>query len=196
MTQSPDLWRALLPVIEALESLAVRWHVGGSLASSFAGIARATQDADLVAELHPAHAPLFVAALTPQFYIAREAVDQAIAKRRSFNVIHLATMYKVDIFVPPDTPFARENRARVLVIDVPELGRTLEFASPEDMVLHKLLWYLDGGGVSDRQWYDLQGVLRVQGQALDLSYLREWARHLDIEPLLDKALAEAGIEGA
>jgi hypothetical protein len=56
MIESPDLWAALLPVIDALEALGVPYHVGGSVASSFTGIARATQDADLVAGLRPEHA--------------------------------------------------------------------------------------------------------------------------------------------
>jgi len=77
-------------------------------------------------------------------------------------------------------------------LKVPGLGRSLWFSSPEDIVLHKLLWYADGGGVSDRQWYDLQGVLRLQGPRLDLPYLHTWAESLGIADLLTRALKEAG----
>jgi len=56
MIGSPDLWQALIPVVDALEALGVPWHVGGSVASSFVGVARATQDADLVADLRLEHA--------------------------------------------------------------------------------------------------------------------------------------------
>jgi hypothetical protein len=62
-------------------------------------------------------------------------------------------------------------------------------------VLHKLLWYAAGSGVSDRQWYDLQGVLRLQAQGLDLAYLQHWAVVLDVEALLQRALDEAGLSG-
>jgi hypothetical protein len=62
-------------------------------------------------------------------------------------------------------------------------------------VLHKLLWYAAGSGVSDRQWYDLQGVLRLQAQGLDLAYLRHWAVVLEVEALLQQALDEAGLSG-
>jgi hypothetical protein len=95
MIGSPDLWPALLPVVDALEALDVPYHVGGSIASSFVGIARATQDADLVADLRPPHAAPFVQALGARYYADRERIDHAIQVRRSFNVIHLVTMYKV-----------------------------------------------------------------------------------------------------
>jgi hypothetical protein len=102
-------------------------------------------------------------------------------------------MFRVDICVPQDTPFARENMRRRLALEVPEIGRTLYVCAPEDIVLHKLLWYAVGSGVSDRQWYDLQGVLRLQAHDLDLAYLRYWAVALSIEALLQRALDEAGL---
>ncbi|HEX3529476.1 MAG TPA: hypothetical protein VH988_20650 [Thermoanaerobaculia bacterium] len=192
MISSPELWQALIPVVDALEALGVPWHVGGSVASSFVGVARATQDADLVADLRPEHAEPFVLALQGTYYVDRERVDHAIQTRRSFNAIHLATVYKVDVFIAKTTPFARQNMARRVSLEVPGLGRSLWFSSPEDIVLHKLLWYADGGGVSDRQWYDLQGVLRLQGPRLDFSYLQTWAESLGISDLLTRALKEAG----
>jgi hypothetical protein len=66
-------------------------------------------------------------------------------------------------------------------------------ASPEDIILSKLEWYKNGGRVSERQWLDLQGVMKVQGQQLDTAYLKKWALTLSISELLDSALLEAGI---
>lgn len=61
------------------------------------------------------------------------------------------------------------------------------FASPEDVILHKLLWYNMGGLISDRQWSDILGVMKVQGTGLDHKYLRKWAKTLGIDELLEKA---------
>jgi len=194
MIPNLDLWTALLPVVDALEALGVPYHVGGSVASSFVGIARATQDADLVADLRPEHAAPLAQALTGTYYADPERIAHAVRTRRSFNVIHLGTAYKVDVFVSKDTPFARENMARRVSHEVPGLARSLYFSSPEDIVLHKLLWYTEGGGVSDRQWYDLQGVLRLQAKTLDHGYLRSWADRLGVTELLEQALKEAGLE--
>jgi hypothetical protein len=195
MTSQSELWDALLPVVEALVALEVPYYVGGSIASSVTGVARATLDADLVAALRPEHAEPLAALLLPHYYVDVEMMQNAVRRYSSFNVIHLATMFKVDIFVPQDTPFARENMRRRIALEVPEIGRTLYVCAPEDIVLHKLLWYAAGSGVSDRQWYDLQGVLRLQADALDPAYLRHWGAVLGIGALLQRALDEAGLSG-
>ena len=55
------------------------------------------------------------------------------------------------------------------------------------------LWYRLGGGVSDRQWGDVLGVMKVQAENLDLAYLRHWAAELRLTDLLDCALADSGL---
>ena len=65
-------------------------------------------------------------------------------------------------------------------------------ASPEDTILAKLEWYRLGDEISDRQWRDILGVLAVQGDRLDLAYMRQWAATLDVSDLLERALGEIG----
>ena len=69
---------------------------------------------------------------------------------------------------------------------------TAYFATAEDIVLAKLEWYHHGDQVSDRQWRDVVGVIRTQGQRLDLTYLGAWAAQLGLEDLLSRALSQAG----
>jgi len=71
----------------------------------------------------------------------------------------------------------------------------LVLATPEDVILHKLYWYRLGGEVSERQWNDVLGVLRVQGEALDLAYMQRWAGPLGVADLLDQAVGEGGPAG-
>jgi len=182
-----------LLVIEALEALDVPYLIGGSLASAVHGMARSTADADLVADLRPEHAEPLAQALSEAFYADVEAIGDAIRQRSSFNVIHLETMFKVDVFVHRQRPFDQaqfERRAAQVVASDPE--RTADVASAEDTVLTKLEWYRMGGGVSDRQWRDVLGVLEVQGERLDLTYLRRWAPALGVADLLEQALVQAG----
>jgi len=193
MTEQAALWAAVLPVIRALEALDVPYYIGGSVAGSFTGVARSTQDADLIADLRPAHAFGLVRALEGEYYISEERVVEAIRNRRSFNLVHLGTAFKIDLFVLPDGAFARQAMARRIALDVPAARRSLDFCSPEDLVLAKLLWYEEGGKVSDRQWQDLQGILRLRGKELDLAYLEHWARQLGLGQSLATALSEAGL---
>jgi hypothetical protein len=98
----------------------------------------------------------------------------------------------VDIFVRKDTPFARSDLARrrptVIPSDPPE---PIDVISPEDIILHKLDRFRMGGGISDRQWNDVLGVLRVQAGRLDDAYLDRWADELGVADLLAKARAAA-----
>ena len=185
-----------LMVIEALEALDVPYLIGGSLASAVHGVVRATMDTDLVADLRLEHAEPLAQALGDAFYADVESIRDAIRRRSSFNVIHLETMFKVDIFVLKQRPFGRvqfERRTKQMVATDPE--RTAYVTTAEDIVLAKLEWYRMGGEVSDRQWRDVLGVLKVQGDRLDRAYLRQWAAELRVAGFLERALTEAGQSG-
>ena len=176
-------------VARALDALGIRYVVGGSLASSIHGIPRATQDVDLVAEMELSHVDGLVAALADDFYIDAAMIRDAIRRRASFNVVHLATMFKADVFVAKDDPWTREEmlRARKEEMDTPEGKISLPFASAEDTILHKLVWYRLGNHISDRQWRDAVGVIKIQAGGLDLEYLRLWAGRLGVSDLLARA---------
>jgi hypothetical protein len=136
------------------------------MASSVHGIYRATADADFVAAVRPHHAEPLVRLLESAFYADLEAVKAAAASSRSFNLIHLDTMLKVDVFAAGADPFhLMQMRRRVLQPTGPDGQTNIYVASPEDTVLAKLQWYRQGGGVSDCQWTDVLGVLKVQGPA-------------------------------
>jgi len=184
--------RTCLDVARVLERLDIPYVVGGSLASSLHGIPRSTNDADLAVELGQEKVRPLVEALEGRYYVDEERARDAVRRQASFNVIELATMFKVDLFVLGAGPLDREELARRQRIELPESGDEVEVASAEDTVLQKLHWFQIGRGVSDRQWQDLLGVLQVQGSRLDRQYLDRGAGLLGVEDLLRRALREAG----
>lgn len=181
-------------VAESLERVGVRYILGGSLASTALGEPRATMDVDLVADLRPDTIEPWLTDLGDAFAADRAWIEDEVARRGSFQLIHRPTMTRVDVFVPEWTGvhlWKWQNRRR-LVLD-PESGRGLDVTAPEGIVIQKLMWFRSGGEVSDRQWRDVVGVLKTQSAELDRSQLEDWASRLDLVDLLDRACAEAGL---
>lgn len=191
----PELLQAMAPVLAPLEKLGAKHYVGGSVASSIHGVARTTLDAYLVAVLCEVHVPRLVSDLTPDFYVSESMIRPAIRNESSFNVIHLATMFKIDVFVAKGRPFDQSALERIRKDSLgDEEALEVFVATPEDVILNKLEWYRLGEEVSERQWNDALGVLKVQRGRLDRTYLEEWAGDLGISDLLRRAMTEAGIE--
>jgi len=181
-----------LLVIDALDALGVPYLIGGSLASAVHGVLRATMDTDLVADLRLEHAEPLARALGGTFYVDAESIREAVLHQRSFNVIHLETMFKVDVFVVKNRPFHHSQMERRMAqVIATDPDRTAYVATAEDTILAKLEWYRMGGDVSERQWRDVLGVMKVQADRLDLAYLRQWAAQLNVSDLIERALVEA-----
>ena len=187
-----DDFAATAPVADVLERLGVRYYIGGSVASSMHGVGRSTMDVDIVAQLQSAHVDPFVASLEKDYYVDAHMIRTAIQRRSSFNLIHFITQHKIDVFVSKDRPFDRAGWSRLSSGVAFEGGdREFPLASAEDVILNKLEWYRLGDEMSERQWNDVLGVIRVQGDALDRDYLNRWATQLGVSDLLDRAMREA-----
>lgn len=185
-----------LLVTGALNALGIPYVIGGSMASIIHGMLRTTMDADIVADMRSEHVTRFVMGLQDAFYVDEQTVRQAIQRRHSFNLIHLDTLFKVDIFIPQERPFDQQQLRRRVAEQVgANRGEQIWILSAEDVVLAKLEWFRMGGEVSERQWRDILGVLKTQQSALDKDYLRQWAQVLSVADLMEQALqAAAGIE--
>jgi hypothetical protein len=187
-----EILSALEPVIKAFEELGVSYYIGGSIASSAYGIARATLDVDLISNLKSHQVSSLVEKLKSAYFIDGNMIQDAIKTSSSFNLIHLETMLKVDVFILKEKSYPQKafERKRKDTIDIETDSLQIYLCSAEDIILNKLEWYKLGEKISERQWLDVLGVIKVQGNLLDIEYLRHWAKELDISDLLEKALIE------
>ena len=191
---APDILIAIKPVINTFKSLSIAYYIGGSSASSLYGMARATMDVDIVAQMNSTQITAFVKQLQDSYYIDEDMILDAITSTSSFNLIHLETMMKIDVFIQRADPFhesaLKRKQSDQLVPDDPESN--FYFYSPEDILLHKLCWYEMGERTSERQWLDVLGIIKVQTNSLDQAYLKQWAQWLNVLDLLTQAFEDAG----
>ena len=190
MTALVDPIAVAVRVGGVFDALGVRHTIGGSIAASFAGEPRSTIDIDFVVALNRAQvAPLVVA--LPDFYVAEEALYRAVESRGTANLIHQDSQLKVDLFVAGGTRLDDQQLARRQRLEI-RPGQVIYIHPPEDVLLQKLRWYRMGGEVSDRQWRDIMGIIRTQGDRLDRGYLTANAPILGVDLELERALREAG----
>lgn len=147
---------------------------------------------DFAVQLRKERVNPLASSLDVDFHVQRESMLEAAERYRMFNIIHRHAMLKVDMHVrPPEGIYAEEiRRARRLKLRTDPEGFA-DVATPEDTLLQKLRWYRLGGEVSDRQWRDVLGIMKVMGDELDGDYLRRWSVELRLHELLARALEEA-----
>lgn len=178
-------------VAAMLDELDIDYVLGGSLAGSFFGEPRATADVDVAVRLDSESADRFLVRVESEFYVPNEAARVAIRTHDSFNLVDTTIPFKVDVFVLGDGLLDRRQMERRVRIDVPGAQAGIWVTSPEDQVLRKLDCYRAGVGLSDQQWRDIAGILRVSGGELDLDYLESTAEMVGLGALLAEALHDS-----
>ena len=176
-------------IVERLRVAGIPHMLAGSFASTYHGTPRNTQDIDLVIDPTPEALERFVVSLpADEFYVSLDAAREALAGRTQFNVIDVATGWKVDLIVRRDRAFSAEEFRRRRPAEL--LVAAVDVASAEDTVIAKLEWARLGE--SERQVRDVAGIIAVQGSVLDRDYVERWVRELDLLELWQRALALAG----
>ncbi|CAN5218387.1 hypothetical protein BH09MYX1_BH09MYX1_09570 [soil metagenome] len=170
----------LADVVAKLDAIGIPYMVAGSFASSLHGVPRTTNDIDFV--LDPSRAALdrLMASFDADVYYAdAEVARDALERRSKFNIIHLASGWKIDFIICKARRFSlselsRREHALMAGIEV-------FVATPEDTVLAKLEWAKLGE--SERQLRDVRGIVEAQGNHLDRAYVEAWLDELGLREL-------------
>jgi len=183
----------LQQVVSAFGALEIPYALGGSLASSLLGKPRFTLDADINVPPFPGKEEALVSRFGTDYYVSSAAVKEAVRNRSSFNIIHVPSGFKVDVFICKERDFDASLMSRRQLVALPDRpGEVMSVVSAEDIILLKLEWFRLGNETSERQWTDVLGVLEAQAGKLDQEYLERWAAALHITDLLERGREQTG----
>lgn len=184
-----EIVEALDPFLQALDRFGIPYYVGGSVASSYYGNWRRTQDVDVILAVRPDQIRTLAKLLAQDYLIDADAWIDSFRYGQAFNIFYRPTFTKIDV-MPLQTAHRKEEERRAQPQILLPGAPPIRLSSAEDTILAKLRWHLAMGG-SQRQWADIVGVVARQQQHLDLGYLRTWADTLGVRAELEQALADA-----
>lgn len=169
-----------------LESARIRYYVTGGVASSYHGEPRATRDLDIVIQIQRESIDPLAAKLTEQgFYVPHLAIGEVrTGIKNAFNITHQQTAANADVMISSDHPFDVSQMERRELTD-----EGFYICSAEDTILQKLRW--SSKSLSEKQWRDIQGILRMQGESLDFDYLNYWGGEIGVTDRLNLAISES-----
>ncbi len=165
-------------VADFLERESVPYRIVGSMASMAYGEPRFTNDVDVLVDLPLEKVDALCREFpAPDYFVAPHAVRHAISTRHQFNILHIPAGLKVDMILSSDSEFDRLNlnTGQRLTSDG---SYDAFFASPENVILKKLVYYQEGG--SEKHLRDIGSMLAIQAGKIDHAYLEKWASHLGV----------------
>jgi hypothetical protein len=140
-------------------ALGAPWAATGSIASTFYGEVRSTNDIDIIVLLDgPAAAALPRVFPETEFYCPpRDVVEIECNRERRghFNLVHYDTGWKADVYLSSDDPlhaWALQNRRAV-----ENEGVQIWLVPPEYVIIKKLEFLREGG--SEKHIRDIRGIL-------------------------------------
>jgi hypothetical protein len=167
--------------VSRLNQAGVRYVIAGSVAAIFYGEPRLTNDVDVVAFLSDADIRLLPTIFPPSdFYLPPvEVISAKVAReqRGHFNIIHMETTFKADIYPTGRDEFngwAFRNKRTIQF-----QGETLVLAPPEYVIVRKLEYFREGG--SEKYLRDIRAMLNVSGDAINRDDLNFWIQRRSVE---------------
>ena len=189
MEQNNSQEQLLKKITSLLQKSRIPYMITGSISVVFYGRPRASHDIDFVVEAHEKDIKRILQAFTSlphsEFLVDSLAIKDAIMQKFIFQILHLPTMLKFDFWLLKDEPFDQKRFQRKKKINI--FGQPMVFASAEDTILIKLLWYKDSK--IEKHLIDATFVYQIQRKNLDKKYLALWSKKHHTTKLLKELAA-------
>ncbi len=167
-----------------LDAAGVPYMLTGSFASGIHGQPRASHDIDFVIAPTLGSLNKFLEGLpADDYYVSREAALDAYGRESLFNVVDMATGWKIDFICRKSRSFSLTEFERRIRQSLD--GRDIFVTTAEDSLLSKLEWAKLTE--SERQLTDAAGIIAIQRDMLDTEYVEKWALHLGLLDFWKKA---------
>ncbi len=190
MSWSQDPTAIAVLLAQILNTANIPYYITGGVAAIAHGEPRATIDLDVVIAIDLADLPTLAANFEAQGFYVAGLQDVLTGSLRCLNITHLETIENIDLMISGREEYDLIKFDRKRLYTLPGSGE-VAIASPEDVIISKLIWRQESQ--SDKQWRDILGVLKVQQEKLDFSYLQGWVERFGLEEDWQRAKVEAGI---
>lgn len=166
-----------------LDQAGIGYMLTGSMAMNYYAQPRMTRDINIVVALQPGDTDRVVRVFSPDYYVAREAVDSSIARHSLFNLIHNESIIKVDCIVRKPTDYRLKEFSRRQRIKIQDFE--IWIVSKEDLILSKLFWARDSH--SELQLRDVKNLVAT---GCDHAYIGRWTNELGVTKLWEEVAHE------
>lgn len=163
------------------DTAAIAYMLTGSLAMNYYAIPRMTRDVDVVVALTAADVQRVGPLFHPDYYVSEQSVREAVLNQSIFNLIHQASVIKVDCVVRKRSDYRELEFSRRVHVRI--AGFSTWIVSKEDLILSKLEWAKDS-----RSEIQLDDVKNLIATGYDDAYVRCWAGTLGLTELLEGAV--------
>lgn len=174
-----DELAVLRDVARRFDSRGIAYMLTGSMAMNLYAEPRMTRDLDIVIELNERDASALVELFEPDYYVCQEEIDLALRSTGMFNLIHQASVTKIDCIVRKSDAYSRAAFARRKTVKID--GAEIEVIAKEDLIIAKLLWLKESDSAQQKR--DLQNLLQTD---CDEALLKALTTELGLTEWLEK----------
>jgi hypothetical protein len=171
-----------------LSRAGVRYMVSGSVASAVWGAYRSTADVDIVVYLPASQIASVAEAFSgEEFYCPPEEIIRLEINREQrghFNIIHLKSGYKADIYPTGRDPLNAWGFLQCKTVELD--GEPMVVAPPEYVIVRKLEFYREGG--SEKHIHDIRAMLELSPALAESPELKEFITERGLQSAWAKVL--------